>query len=193
METQTQETMRVPEIIDLPSPCQARPMISERQPKACRGFQTRQASMSNILPESIGCSNHTALLDNCCSQRSDILAFEWRYLADVDAWMIQTEHSESGDTECVHLTRLEAESKDAVTPQLETRRLGLVLQFRHAKGSEPATGGCQLVTLILSMKSEASDASFSFSFKSHGKYAIALVIGSEEVVRWWSTRLRKKL
>jgi hypothetical protein len=51
--TRTQETKCVLEI----TPCQARPMISERQPKACRVFRTRQASISNTLPKDIDCSD----------------------------------------------------------------------------------------------------------------------------------------
>jgi hypothetical protein len=42
----------------------------------------------------------------------------------------------------MRLARLEADSKDAVTPQLNSNETceGLGLQFRHAKGMEPVTG-----------------------------------------------------
>jgi hypothetical protein len=42
----------------------------------------------------------------------------------------------------MRLARLKADSKDAVTPQLNSNETceGLGLQFRHAKGMEPVTG-----------------------------------------------------
>jgi hypothetical protein len=115
-------------------------MISERQGKACRVFRTRQASISNTLPGSIDCCDHTTLVDDCCSQRSDTLAFEWRCLAYVTAWVWYKRSIVSPVIQNVCALQGWKLSR-RMQSHLSSKREALVIQFRHAKGSEPARGG----------------------------------------------------
>jgi hypothetical protein len=82
----------------------------------------------------------TVLVDNCCSQRSDILAFEWRCLAYVDAWVWYKRSIVSPVTPNVYAFQGWKLSR-RMQSHLSSKREGLVLQFRYAKGSEPVTGG----------------------------------------------------